>query len=534
MNDYTSVNILRQRSSGILLPVFSLPGPGGIGEIGPEAFSFLDFLGKAGQSCWQILPLGPTSPVFGNSPYMSPSALAGSPLLISTQELVEEGLIARSEIPQADFSPYQVLYPQVSTVKQQLIELAWQRFQHRPGSEELLQAFVATHSWSEQYALFLALKEHYQQQPWFAWPSDIRRHQPEACRETKKQLQSRVNLHLFAQLLFAKQWHKLHDHARQQGIQLIGDLPIYVALDSVDVWSNQEIFQLDMHSGLPTHVAGVPPDYFCKEGQLWGNPLYRWQSGDAAIDQQLCAWWQQRLHHNFSMVDVLRIDHFRGFESYWAVPAEEKTAINGRWLPGPGCNFFKEMQRRLGEKPFIAEDLGIITPEVEELRDELGYPGMKVLLFAFDGDPANSYLPYNVDKNSVLYTGTHDNDTAVGWYLSPEVDPQAKRRAKRFANHEDDHAGSFHSELIHLALGSPANLTILPMQDVLGFGNDCRMNTPGTTTGNWQWRCADRFINDDLATWLADLTHFFGRTPTTTQGKVEPNTANQLNALPQL
>lgn len=534
MNDYTSVNILRQRSSGILLPVFSLPGPYGIGEIGPEACSFLDFLGKAGQRCWQILPLGPTSPIFGNSPYMSPSALAGSPLLISTQDLVDEGLLARHELPCADFSPYQVSYPQVNTAKQQLIEAAWQRFQHRPGSEEQMQAFMAAHPWAGEYALFLALKEHYQQQPWFTWPSDIRLHQPASCREAKKQLQPRIDVHLFAQCLFVNQWQKMHAHARQRGIQLIGDLPIYVALDSVDVWSNQEIFQLDAHSGLPTLVAGVPPDYFCNDGQLWGNPLYRWHAADTAIEQQLYSWWQQRLHHNFSMVDMLRIDHFRGFESYWAVPADEKTAINGRWLPGPGYHFFAEMQRRLGERPVIAEDLGIITPEVEGLRKKLGYPGMKVLLFAFDGDPANSYLPYNVEKNSVLYTGTHDNDTAVGWYLSPEVDPQAKRRAKRFANREDDHAGSFHSELIHLALGSPANLTILPMQDVLGFGNDCRMNTPGTTNGNWQWRCAGSCINDDLANWLAEQTRFFGRMPPQLHDEADTGTAHEANTRSQL
>ncbi len=524
MNDCTLVNILRQRSSGILLPIFSLPGQGGIGEIGPEAFSFLDFLEKAGQRCWQILPLGPTSPVFGNSPYMSPSAFAGSPLLISVQCLVEEGLLHSQEVQLPDFSPYQVLYPQVEAHKQQVLELAWARFEKRSDCRDRLQAFLVAHPWAEAYALFLALKEHFKQQPWYAWSSDLRRCQAAACREAKRQLQTRVEFHLFVQMIFFAQWQALHASARKKGIELIGDLPIYVALDSVDVWSNQAIFQLDAHTSLPTHVAGVPPDYFSKQGQMWGNPLYRWQTGDAAVAQQLDTWWQQRLQHNFSMVDVLRIDHFRGFEAYWSVPAGEETAINGQWQPGPGRRFFTKMQQQLGEQPIIAEDLGIITPEVEQLRSELGYPGMKVLLFAFDGDPANSYLPYNIDKNSVLYTGTHDNDTAVGWYLSPEVDSQAKRRAKRFANRDDDHAGSFHRELIHLALSSPANLTILPMQDVLGFGNDCRMNTPGTTTGNWQWRCAERFINDDLANWLADLTRFFGRIPPS------PSVGNPLTA----
>ena len=248
-------------------------------------------------------------------------------------------------------------------------------------------------------------------------------------------------------------------------------------------------------------------------GQRWGNPLYRWNTKNSQIDDKLWNWWEQRLRLNFSLVDTLRIDHFRGFESYWAVPAGEPTAINGCWLPGPGKPFFEEMDRRLEGMSIIAEDLGMITPEVEALRLNLGYPGMKILLFAFDGDPNNSYLPYNTEKNSVVYTGTHDNDTAVGWFLSPDVAPESKLRAKRFANRVDDHAGTFHRDLIHLALSSAANLAILPMQDVLGFGNDCRLNTPGTTDNNWQWRCAGRFINDEVAGWLSDLTLLFGRSP---------------------
>jgi 4-alpha-glucanotransferase len=260
-------------------------------------------------------------------------------------------------------------------------------------------------------------------------------------------------------------------------------------------------------------VAGVPPDYFSVTGQRWGNPLYRWDATDPRVRNQLWDWWEQRLRLNFSLVDTLRLDHFRGFESYWAVPADEATAINGQWRPGPGQPFFAEMEQRLGGMSIIAEDLGIITPEVDELRRNLGYPGMNILLFAFDGDATNSYLPYNIEKDSVVYTGTHDNDTAVGWYLSPEVDPAAKRRAKRFANRQDDEAGVFHQDMIHLALSSAANLAILPMQDVLGFGNDCRMNTPGTVANNWQWRCAERFVNAGVAEWLADLTALFGRIP---------------------
>ena len=513
MTNIILINILQQRSSGILLPLFSLPGPHGIGEIDQEAFAFIDFLKKSGQSCWQILPTGPISPLFGNSPYMSSSAFAGSPLFIGTHSLVKQGLVRAQDIPKIDFSPYQVSYSKVVTFKQEILQQAWQRFPTLSENRDKLRHFVEQFPWVREYGLFLVLKEKFCQRPWYEWPEDLRQHRKESCEQAEKQLQPLVDFHVFAQYLFNTQWQGLHQYAQTQSIHLIGDLPIYVALDSVDVWANQEIFQLDRQTGLPTHVAGVPPDYFSAEGQRWGNPLYRWNAKCSTVQHQLWGWWEQRLRHNFSLVDILRIDHFRGFESYWAVPAKEKTAINGCWQPGPGLPFFEAMDKRLGQMPIIAEDLGIITPEVEQLRRTLGFPGMKVLLFAFDGDPHNSYLPYNVEKSSVLYTGTHDNDTAVGWYLNPEVAPEAKRRAKRYAYCFDDNAGSFHRELIHLALASPANLAILPMQDVLGFGNDCRMNTPGTTSGNWLWRCADFFVTDDLAHWLAEQVQFFGRLP---------------------
>ncbi|MDD2467711.1 MAG: 4-alpha-glucanotransferase [Desulfobulbus sp.] len=513
MDSYTSVNILRQRSSGILLPLFSLPGPNGIGEIGPEAFAFIDFLKKAQQRCWQILPVGPTSPIFGNSPYMSPSAFAGSPLFIATQFLQQQGLLHADEIPCTIFSPYQVDYAQVNIFKQSVLQTAWQRFSATPSHNAILQQFGIQHPWARDYALFSALKSHYNDKPWYEWPTDIRQHQSGACQRANDELQAEYNFYLFTQFQFFSQWQQLHQYAQKQGVQLIGDLPIYVALDSVDVWANQAIFQLDTTTSLPTQVAGVPPDYFSTTGQRWGNPLYQWTTKNNTVQQQLWLWWEQRLRHNFSMVDILRIDHFRGFESYWSVPAEEETAINGCWKPGPGQAFFESMQNRLGQMPIIAEDLGIITPEVEQLRDNLRFPGMKVLLFAFDGNSKNSYLPYNIVKESVIYTGTHDNDTAVGWYLSPDVTAQAKQRAKRFANVYDDNAGSFHRELMHLALASPANLAILPMQDVLGFGNDCRMNTPGTTTGNWQWRLADSFLTEEISSWLGEQVELFGRIP---------------------
>ena len=496
-----------------MLPVFSLPGPSGIGDIGRPARRFIDFLKKSGQSYWQILPLGSTNPVFGHSPYMSPSAFAGSPLLISLDLLVDRGLVRQEEVASPGCSEYTVDYRQVALHKQKVLARAWQRFQSRADSAAVLEAFVAAHPWCIDYGLFLALKDLYRAKPWYAWPDSLRQRRPEALAKARREQRSRIDHAIFEQYLFYSQWQQLRAHAHGQGVRIIGDLPIYIALDSADVWAHQELFQLDPDTGEPTHVAGVPPDYFSATGQRWGNPLYRWNPEEAGDEQPLWDWWEQRLRHNFLLVDTLRIDHFRGFEAYWAVPATEQTALNGCWLPGPGQPFFEDMDRRLGGMSIIAEDLGLITPEVEALRQHLGYPGMKVLLFAFDGDPNNSYLPYNTEKNSVIYTGTHDNDTAVGWFLNPEVAPEAKQRAKRFANRSDDDAGSFHCDLIHLALSSPANLAILPMQDVLGFGNDCRLNTPGTLTNNWQWRCAERFVNDDVAAWLFDRTSLFGRLP---------------------
>ena len=519
--NYTSVNILRQRSSGILLPVFSLPGPYGIGDLGPTARRFIDFLRAGGQSCWQMLPLGPVNPFFGNSPYMSPSAFAGSTLLISPELLVDQGLLRRDEAALPDCSAYSVDYDRVDRHKRTILALAWQRFQPRADRADLLAAFVQTHPWCRDYALFVALKQQYRDKPWYDWPDDIRQRQPEALAQARQTLREEIEAVVFSQYLFFSQWQQLREYARQQEIRLIGDLPIYVALDSADVWTNQDIFQLDRATGAPTEVAGVPPDYFSATGQRWGNPLYRWASVDRVIRNRLWDWWEQRLRLNFMLADTLRLDHFRGFAAYWAIDAAEETAMNGRWLPGPGQPFFEEMDRRLGGMSIIAEDLGLITPDVAALRDNLGYPGMKILLFAFDGDPHNSYLPYNMEKNSVVYTGTHDNDTAVGWFLNPDIAWKNKQQAKRFANRTDDQAGSFHREMIHLALSSPANLAILPMQDVLGFGNDCRLNIPGLAANNWQWRCGGQYINDDLAAWLFELTQLFGRLPPPAAGQTE-------------
>lgn len=513
MTDQSHVNILQQRSSGILLPLFSLPGKHGIGDIGLPAYTFIDFLKQSGQSWWQILPAGPTSPLLGNSPYMSPSAFACSPLLISIDLLVQAGLLREDEINPPRFSEYTVQYENVAQYKKQLLALAWERFINTPSNRTRLEEFMENHPWCHDYGLFLTLKRYLGDTPWFMWPDQFRHRSSKELAKIAHAYKGSIDYLIFEQYLFWNQWQQLRDYATSEGIRLIGDLPIYVALDSADVWSHQELFQLDRETCQPTSVAGVPPDYFSETGQRWGNPLYQWESNDRSLVARLWGWWEQRLRHNFSLVDTLRIDHFRGFAAYWAVPAHEPTALNGSWQPGPGQAFFEAMQQRIDGMSVIAEDLGSITPDVIELRDNLSYPGMKILLFAFDGDPENSYLPYNIEKNSVVYTGTHDNDTAVGWYLNPEVPESSKQRAKRFANRFDDHAGSFHQDMIHLAMGSPANLVILPMQDVLGFGNDCRLNTPGTVENNWQWRCAQRFINDAVASWLLDITTVFGRIP---------------------
>ena len=501
---------LQQRASGILLAISSLPGPYGIGDLGPVAFRFIDFLAHAGQKYWQILPVCPTSPIFGNSPYMSFSAFAGNPLFISPELLIGRNLLRQSDLPAVDFSEYSVDYELLIEWKKKVLKQAWHHFQ-ATNYRKALNTFCKQQPWVNEHALFLALKDYYKDKPWYQWPKEIRFREQSAMQQATEDLSRKIDQAVFEQYLFFRQWEQLHSYAHKKNIQLIGDLPIYVGLDSVDVWTNQEIFDLNPKSGRPKTIAGVPPDYFSATGQRWGNPLYRWNSRSQTIKKRLHDWWEQRLRLIFSQVDVIRVDHFRGFESYWSIPAQEQTAVNGSWKKGPGKPFFLEMERRLGRLPIIAEDLGIITPAVEKLRDDLEYPGMKILLFAFDGKPDNSYLPQNMDRNCVIYTGTHDNDTVVGWYLNPEVTQESRRQAKRQANRFDDEASSFHHDMIYLAHSSTAALSIIPMQDLLGFGNDCRMNIPGTTEGNWSWRCAERFISNELADRLKETTEFFGR-----------------------
>lgn len=502
--------MLTKRGSGILLHLSSLPGRFGIGGLGREAFDFVDFLAEAGQSYWQFLPYGPVSRVFDNSPYMSLSAFAGNPLFIDPEWLVQAGYLeAGLTASHPGFSEYLVEFDRVVPFKKFLLEEAFRSF----GGQErdpAFHAFCENTPWLDDYALFMSLREKYKNLPWYQWPAALVRREEKEIARCRKQFAGRILFHKFVQFCFYAQWHELWQYARKKGVSLVGDIPIYVALDSVDVWANQAYFTLDQKTHTPTSVAGVPPDYFSVTGQRWGNPLFAWQSKDPVVRKGLYDWWASRFEYIFRMVDIVRIDHFRGFEAYWEIPAHEKTAVNGKWKKGPGKHFFDEMAKVIGKLPIIAEDLGVITPEVEKLRDDLGYPGMKILQFAFDSDEHNVYLPHNyATTNCVVYTGTHDNDTTVSWFLCDKTSSATKERLRRYAN---SHPGSpVHWDLIRLAFSSVAAVAIVPMQDVLGFGGDCRMNMPSTSQGNWRWRCAPRFLTHEIAARLRRETVFYNR-----------------------
>ena len=503
--------LLGRRRSGILAHITSLPSPYGIGDIGRAAYDFLDFLAESGQSCWQFLPLSPTNPLFDNSPYMSTSAFAGSPLLISPDLLYESGLIdQRSLSARPEFSRYLTDYREVDRYKAQLLAEAFTNF--NPDSDPAFATFCAAHPWLEDYALFMAMREHHNQAGWFDWPKKIAARDGDELRRQQETHAERVQYYRFEQYVFSSQWQLLRRRARERNILLFGDIPIYVGLDSVDVWAHQEIFSLNRRSGKPTHVAGVPPDYFSETGQRWGNPLYRWNSRTPAVQDKLLDWWCERFRAVFELVDIARIDHFRGFETYWSIPAENETAIDGKWQRGPGAPFFAKIEKRLGPLDIVAEDLGMITPEVHKLRDQLGFPGMKVLQFAFDGDPANSFLPHNfTTANCIVYTGTHDNDTTLGWFLDSRMADSQRATIKRMANRALHDTAGIHRDMIYLAQSSIGTLSIIPLQDVLGFGNDCRMNSPGIAEGNWVWRCAGEFLTAEIKEYLKSQTTLFGR-----------------------
>ncbi|MBU0485254.1 MAG: 4-alpha-glucanotransferase [Proteobacteria bacterium] len=497
------------RGSGILQHITSLSGDYGIGGIGNDAARFINFLADSGQRYWQFLPLGPGSDIFDNSPYMSLSAFAGNPLLIDPDLLIEEGFLGSGRMQASPaFSDYFVEFDKVIPFKNKIFAEAFENFKitkNRVAFEE----FCHTQMWLADYSLFMALRDEFHLKAWYDWPLDLASRRIQALTVWRNQLAERIMYYDFVQFCFFTQWQRLRGYARGKGVSLIGDLPIYVGLDSADVWAHQDCFRLDPNDFRPTHVSGVPPDYFSDTGQRWGNPLYRWKNEDGTVNEMLYEWWRKRFQATFNTVDICRIDHFRGFESYWEIETDQETAINGRWVKGPGKDFFRAMFEDISEMPIIAEDLGIITSDVEKLRDELGFPGMKVLQFAFDSDAGNNYLPHNYKtSNCVVYTGTHDNDTSLGWYL----EGASQQNRKRAAHYVNNHPGSrINWDLMKLAFSSIADVAIIPMQDVLGFGSDCRMNKPGTVNGNWRWRCAARFLSDQLKERLREETVFYGR-----------------------
>lgn len=491
------------RASGILLHPTSLPGRFGIGDLGEAAYQFIDFLKSSRQRYWQIMPLGPTS--YGDSPYQALSAFAGNPLLINLERLVENRFLAPWDFDDAPAFPNNhVDYGPVILFKQRLLRLSYQNFLVNSGDDQRteLSAFAADQSeWLDDYALFAALKDHHDGARWDSWEEDIATRQPDAIERWKQSLHGQIEYQKYIQYIFHKQWSSLKAYANARGIQVIGDIPIFVSFDSADAWTHQDLFYMDAH-GKPTLVAGVPPDYFSPNGQLWGNPIYRWD----VMAQGGYAWWVARFKAALEQVDVIRIDHFRGFEASWAVPAGEPTAINGRWMKVPGLSFFRSVEQALGSIPIIAEDLGVITPEVEALRDEMGFPGMKVLQFAFSGDANHPYLPHSYNQNCVVYTGTHDNDTTLGWYHTASA--QERETLHAYIGTQSE---ALNWALIRMAFMSVADTAIIPLQDVLGVGSEGRMNTPGRATGNWSWRFSQDMLSTSISDRLKSLTEIYGR-----------------------
>lgn len=502
------------RSGGVLLHPSSIPSRFGIGDLGNGAYNFVDFLVEARQGLWQILPLGPTG--YGDSPYQSFSAFAGNPLLISPERMVEDGLMPADFITDVpDFSVDKVDFGWVIDYKKELLKNAFIEFEanHSQLRQEFRSFCRRQEDWLDDFALFMALKEHHQDihgGVWGSWPESIARRQPAAIKEWSDRLTAEVSYHKFGQFVFYRQWFALRQYANEKGVRIIGDVPIFVAYDSADVWANPDLFFLD-DSGSPTVVAGVPPDYFSETGQRWGNPLYRWD----VLRKDNYSWWADRLRKIFEQVDIVRIDHFRGFDAYWEIPASEPTAIIGRWVKGPGEHFFKVIQQSLGNLPIIAEDLGVITPEVERLRDHFTFPGMKILQFAFGGERKSDFLPHNYGRNCFVYTGTHDNETTVGWYKNTSSD--GKDHVRRYVARD---GSDIAWDMVRLAYASVADSAVVPLQDLMSLGNEARMNYPGKTGGWWTWRYTQEMLTPEIAHRLSEITTLFGREPTVDQNDV--------------
>jgi 4-alpha-glucanotransferase len=502
------------RLSGVLLHPTSLPGPYGIGELGEEAHRFIESLTRSGVGLWQVLPLGPTA--YGDSPYQSLSAFAGNPLLVSLDVLRRDGLLDDGDVEhQPRFSAHEVDFGAVIDYKLPLLQKAYGKFQHTTSHAQQT-AFAAfckkQAAWLDDFALFAVVKEQLGGRSWHEWEEGIRDRHKDALAGWRHDHAEAIRSRQFWQFLFFQQWRAVHDHAKHVGIKVMGDIPIFVAHDSADVWAHPQLFRLD-DEGRPLFVAGVPPDYFSATGQLWGNPLYRWD----LMAKDGYRWWIDRFRATFAMVDVVRLDHFRGFEAYWEIPAGEETAVRGHWRKGPGASFFKAVRDALGDLPIVAENLGVITPEVEALREKFSLPGMAILQFAWGDDPQGSdFLPHNFPHNRVVYTGTHDNDTTVGWWTSGVGDStrslEEVERERRFAlSYMNSDGREIHWDFIRTLLASVADVAIVPLQDVLGLGSEARMNLPGRPGGNWRWRVAPGAVKTHAEQRLREMNENYGR-----------------------
>lgn len=489
------------RRSGILMAISSIPSAYGIGTFSKEAYRFVDFLQEAGQKLWQILPLGPTG--YGDSPYQSFSTFAGNPYYIDLEKLTEEGLLEKAEADACDFGshPEYVDYEKIYLSRFTVLKKAFERFRTavRPAYNEFLRDNA---DWLEDYAFYMAVKNHFEGKSWLEWDEDIKLRKEEAMAEYKEMLKDEIAFYQFQQYEFKKQWLELKTYANDRGIQIVGDIPIYVALDSADTWAHKELFRLN-EEGVPTAVAGCPPDGFSPTGQLWGNPLYNWEYHKNTG----YSWWMKRLRYCFELYDIVRIDHFRGFDEYYSIPYGDKTAEFGHWEKGPGYDIFDTMKRVLGDKPVIAEDLGFLTEAVIELVKKTGFPGMKILQFAFDPREESDYLPHTYNKNCVVYTGTHDNDTTKSWYHV--MDDASRNFADRYMNVSDKTHITY--DFIRAALASVADTAIIPMQDYLELGAEARMNTPSTLGDNWKWRMKKDACSAELAKKIRELSKLYGR-----------------------
>src|SRR5215813_10424579 len=494
-----------QRASGILLHPTSLPSRGGIGDLGPAAYAFVDFLAAARQTLWQVLPLGPVGT--GNSPYSATSAFAGNPLLISIERLVEKGWLRPNALKKLGVRVGPVDYESVYTCKIPLLQEAARNFLRESHGESRARydRFCQENSWwLDDFALFSVLRQQHNQQSWQTWPRELAHRKPAALDKIRRDFHEALQVEHAIQFAFFEQWRALHSYCRQRRIKIVGDVAIFVNLDSADVWEHREIFHLDHHLQ-PVCVAGVPPDFFSKTGQRWGNPLYRWD----VLRQRGYDWWIQRVKWALQQCDIIRLDHFRGFEAYWEIPAKEETAVNGRWAQGPNQDLFHTLRQAMGDLPFIAEDLGTITPEVEQLRRGFGMPGMRILQFGFGNPGAHIYLPHRFEPNTVVYTGTHDNDTTVGWWKTGAT-PEEKQAVECYIPPNSD---GVHWAFVRAAVTSVADLCVIPMQDWLGLDGECRMNVPSRPDNNWSWRVEKKAFTNELAEKIANLMDIADRFP---------------------